>query len=304
MHVAILGPGGVGGFLAAALARAGEAVSVIAREETATRLDAHGLSVRSVVLGDFSVPVRVRGRLEEPVDVLLVATKAAGLSDALARIDATPGLVVPQLNGLDHMGVLRDRFGSERVAAGVIRIESDRPSPGEIVQTSPAARVTVASDRDELGAPLEALVATLRGAGLAADRGPSEAAVLWGKLVRLNALALTTSASDRPLGEIRADPRWRSALESAVRETAAVARADGAAIDPADTLAELEAAHAGLGSSMRRDIAAGRPTELDAIAGAVLRAARRHGVSCPAVTWLAARVARRAGEVLTLPPEA
>jgi 2-dehydropantoate 2-reductase len=259
--------------------------------------------VRSAVLGDFNVPMRAVARLEEPVDVLLVATKARGLPDALARIDSAPALVVPQLNGLDHMTLLRERFGAERIAAGVIRIESDRPAPGEIVQTSPTARVTVASEREELRAPLEALIAALRAAGLAADTGPSEAAVLWGKLVRLNALALTTSAADRPLGEIRVGPRWHSALESAVRETAAVARADGAPIDPADTLAELEAAHAGLGSSMRRDIAAGRPTELDAIAGAVLRAARRHGVPCPAVTWLAARVARRAGEVLTLPSD-
>jgi 2-dehydropantoate 2-reductase len=58
-------------------------------------------------------------------------------------------------------------------------------------------------------------------------------------------------------------------------------------------LDELDAAHAELGSSMQRDIAAGRATELDAIAGAVLRAGRRHGLRCPTVQWLGERVALR-----------
>jgi 2-dehydropantoate 2-reductase len=120
-----------------------------------------------------------------------------------------------------------------------------------------------------------------------------EAEVMWSKLARLCALALTTSASDRPIGYVRSDPRWRSALEGAVNETIAVANADGAGLDARDTLGELDAAHAELGSSMQRDIAAGRPTELDAIAGAVLRAGQRHGLRCPTVQWLAARVALR-----------
>ena len=88
--------------------------------------------------------------------------------------------------------------------------------------------------------------------------------------------------------------RWRSALEGAVSETVAVANAEGAALDAADTLAELDGAHAELGSSMQRDILAGRVTELDAIAGAVLRAGKRHGLRCPTVQWLAERVAVRA----------
>jgi 2-dehydropantoate 2-reductase len=87
----------------------------------------------------------------------------------------------------------------------------------------------------------------------------------------------------------------RSALERAIAETVAVANADGARLEASDTLAELEQAHAELGSSMQRDIAAGREPELDAIAGAVLRAGARHGLRCPTVQWLAERVAERAG---------
>jgi 2-dehydropantoate 2-reductase len=278
--IAVLGPGGVGGFLAAALTRAGEEVIVVAREATPQA----GIEVQSRLLGDFAVTPPVTTRLTDPPDVLFVCTKATTLEPALDRIVIQPGLVIPLLNGVEHMAALRQRF--DRVLAAVIRIDSDRPEPGRIVQKSPGARIDLA------GQP-PAVAGALARAGFEVRTGDSEPRVLWSKLTRLNALALTTSAADRPLGFIREDPRWRSALEGAVRETAAAANAEGAALDPADTLAELDQAHADLGSSMQRDIAAGRAPELDAIAGAVIRAADRHTLDHPVTTWLHDRVAAR-----------
>jgi 2-dehydropantoate 2-reductase len=294
-RIAVLGPGGVGGFVAAALARAGSEVVVIAREPTAERIASQGITVRSVALGDFTARPEVVTTLTGAVDALLVATKAGGLTSALTRVRATPPLTVPLLNGLEHMEALRARFGAQAVCAGVIRIESDSPAAGQIVQTSPAARVDLADEWPAFRERLASFGGALREAGIEVQIGGTERQVLWSKLCRLNALALTTSASDRPLGYVRADPRWRSALEGAVFETAAVANADGALIEPAETLAELDRAHPELGSSMQRDIAAGREPELDAIAGAVLRAGERHDLRCPTVTWLATRVAQRVG---------
>jgi 2-dehydropantoate 2-reductase len=292
--VAVLGAGGVGGFVAAALARSGTDVVVVARPETAAAVGQTGFTVSSRALADeFCVHPRVATEIGDPVDVLFVATKATGLAGALQRVTGRPRIIVPLLNGLEHLQLLRARFGAERVAAAVIRIESDRPSPGVITQSSPGARVDMASARPELAAALPRVAVALRSAGIEARIGDTEAEVMWSKLARLCALALTTSAADQPIGFIRSDPRWRSALEGAVSETVAVANADGARLKAADTLAELDAAHADLGSSMQRDIAAGRPTELDAIAGAVLRAAQRHGLRCPTVQWLAERVAAR-----------
>jgi 2-dehydropantoate 2-reductase len=288
--VAVLGAGGVGGFVAAALARARVNVVVVAREPAATAVSLTGMTVRSAALGNFVAHPGAVAGLSEPVDVLLVATKATGLEGALDQIHAPPGLVVPLLNGVEHLAVLRERFGHERVVAGVIRIESDRPRPGEIVQTSPECRIDIAGARPEV---ME-LAQALEGAGIATRTGDSEANVMWSKLTRLCALALTTSAADRPLGFVRSDPRWRSALDNAVAETARVAAAEGATLQPAATIAELESAHAELGSSMQRDIAAGREPELDAIAGAVLRAGARHGIRCPTISWLTERVARGA----------
>jgi 2-dehydropantoate 2-reductase len=290
---AILGPGGVGGFLAAALARAGRDVVVVAREPTAELIARDGIEVRSARLGDFHARPSAAPSLEREVDVLIVATKATGLEQALERIRVAPPLVVPLLNGLDHLSALRSRFAPGTVAAGVIRIESDRPAPGRIVQTSPFLRVDLASEHPALADRLGRLADQLEDAGVPVRVEAGETQVMWSKLVRLCALALTTSAYDTQLGTIRSEHRAR--LEACVEEAAAVGEADGAAIDPTATMAELDRAHAELGSSMQRDIAAGRAPELDAIAGSVLRAAARHGLQCPTIERLAEEVARRAG---------
>jgi len=267
----------------------------VARERTAQVLLRDGIEVESVRLGNFSADPTVVPALTEDVDVLFVATKATTLSEALERIHAQPGLIVPLLNGLDHMTTLRERFGAERVAAGVIRVESSSPSPGQIRQTSPFLRIDMAAEDPALRGRLEELAGTLDECLVPARVEASEAHVLWLKLVRLVALACTTSASGETIGFIRTDPEWRQILVAAIDEAAAVANADGGAVDPAGTLAELEEAHPGLGSSMQRDLAAGREPELDAIAGAVLRAGRRHGIECPTIERLSVSIAERAG---------
>jgi 2-dehydropantoate 2-reductase len=285
----------VGGFIAAALDRAGEQVRVVAREPTVAVVNEHGIDVSSQVLGEFHARPAAVTQLQEPVDVLFVAAKAVGLATALDRIVALPALVVPLLNGLDHLNILRQRFGARAVAAAVIRIESDRPAPGRIKQTSPSVRVDMAAADAEVASRLPAVARSLIEAGVPTVIRDSEAEVMWSKLVRLNALSATTTVSGQSLGQVRSDPEWRAALVACVKETAATATADGARMDPAATLAELDAAHPGLGSSMQRDLAAGRTPELDAIQGSVMRAAARHGVDCPTVTRLAGEIARLAG---------
>lgn len=294
MRIAVLGPGGVGGLLAGALDAAGSRVVVVATERTAASIAEKGIRVESVRLGDFTARPPAVPVLTEQVDALIVATKALGLAQALRRIESEPALVLPLLNGLDHIRQLRARFAPDTVLAGAIRVESDRPEPGVVLQTSPFLRVDIAGPR----APRESvrrLAATLEGARVPAQVLDSEAQVMWSKLVRLNALACTTSAYDMKIGEIRSTPRLRRELIGAIEEGCAVARAEGASIEPAQPLEELTAAHATLGSSMQRDIAAGRTPEIDAIAGSVLRAAARHGLRCPTIERLIAVIGERAG---------
>jgi 2-dehydropantoate 2-reductase len=327
MKIAVLGPGGVGGLVAGALTRqraadghggdgdrggaladrrslrspiGGAHVVVLARDSTAAAIGERGLRISSVLLGDFTARPATDTALEQPVDVLIVATKAAGLDQALQRVRSQPALVLPLLNGLDHLETLRARFGEQAVVAGTIRVEADRPEAGVIVHTSEFLRIDMASRHQAMRVPMERLAAVLSGAGVPARVcGPisdrSEAQVMWSKLVRLNALALTTSAYDLPLGPIRSTPELRAELVGAIDEGCAVAAAEGADIPAGDPLGELNAAHDTLGSSMQRDIAAGRPPELDAIPGAVLRAGERHGIECPTIERLVAAIVERAG---------
>jgi 2-dehydropantoate 2-reductase len=301
MTIAVLGPGGVGGLVAGALDRAGMPVALVARESTAELIASRGLRVSSVRLGDFVAHPPTMARLEEPVEALVVTTKATGLPEALERIAAPPALVLPLLNGLDHLAVLRERFGEPAVVAGTIRVEADRPEPGVVAHTSPFLRIDMASAYASARPGMEALAAKLQAAGIPARVEESEAQVLWGKLVRLNALACTTSAFDRLLGEILTTPELRAELVDAIEEGCAVAAAEGASIPAADPLGELSAAHPTLGSSMQRDIAAGRPPELDAIPGAVLRAGARHGVECPTIERLVGMIAARVGVPAPIP---
>lgn len=257
-----------------------------------------GLRVKSTMLGEFTVRPRALPAISEPVDALIVATKSIGLPEALERIQTQPPLVLPLLNGLDHLGVLRARFGEQEVVAGTIRVESDRPVPGEIVHTSRFLRIDMASRHRSTHPPMGVLAQLLSDAGIPArvhpDASPQgEAQVMWSKLVRLNALACTTSAYDLPLGDIRSTPRLRAELVGAIEEGCAVARAEGAVLDAGEPLGELNAAHDSLGSSMQRDIAAGRTPELDAIPGAVLRAGERHGIDCPTIRGLVERICAR-----------
>ena len=296
MRIAILGPGGVGGLLAGVLEKAGTPVALVARESTAAAIAESGLRVSSVSFGEFLVHPRAVDRLQEGVDALIIATKAAGLQAALERIAVEPELVLPLLNGLDHLYLLRERFAADSVLAGTIRVEADRPEPGVVVHTSPFLLVSMASHEPSVRAAMQALAKVLSDAGVPVRVLDSEADVMWSKLVRLNALACTTSAFDKLLGEIRCTPELRADLLGAIEEGCAVGRAEGAHdVDPATAIAELTAAHATLGSSMQRDIAAGRTPELDAIPGSVLRAASRHGLRCPTIERLTAMIAARAG---------
>ena len=295
MKVAVLGPGGVGGLLAGVLDRSGTKVIVVARDATAALIAEHGVRVQSVMFGDFLAHPRALARLDEPVDALIVATKAAGLTPALERIAVAPTVVLPLLNGLDHIAVLRKRFPAGSVLAGSIRVEADRPQPGVVVQTSPFLLVDMASGEPRVRPAMQALADVLSQAGVPVRVLDSEAQVMWSKLVRLNALACTTSAHDKLLGEIRSTPELRAELVGAIEEGCAVGQAEGAQdVDAEVAIAELELAHDTLGSSMQRDIAAGRTPELDAIPGSVLRAAERHGLSCPTIERLVTMIAARA----------
>ncbi len=287
MRHAVLGAGGVGGFVGGALARAGHPVTLLVRSGR-QRYYPRLLTVESKTLGTFQVPVRVTDRLDEPFDVVWITVKATALEAALQAVPEQKlagGVVVPLLNGLDHVGKLRERYGPERVLPGTIRVEAEQLEPGRVRQSSPSAGVQVAPN-PAMRAWAEALADELRAAGLPCEVHDDELTMLWGKLCFLAPFALTTTASGGTMGVIRSDANWSERLEACVEEACAVGVAEGARVTPEPILAALEAAPDEFRSSMQKDVAAGRPPELDAIAGPILRGGGKHGIDVSATRAL------------------
>ncbi|MDN0194506.1 2-dehydropantoate 2-reductase [Streptomyces sp. S.PNR 29] len=292
LTVAVLGPGGVGGLLAALLARAGHRVICLAGEDTAHTLRTDGIRVRSGQFGDFTARVEADTHLREPVDACLVTVKHTALDTALTRLPAPvlgEALLVPFLNGVEHPALLRAQYRADRVAPAVIRVESTRVAPGVIDHGSPFTEIDLTGTAVPRGA-LDALAEAFAAAGPATRVLEDEAAALWAKMSFLAPFALLTTRYGLPLGDIRT--RHREELTALVEETAAVSRACGGPADTAQSLARYDAFPPGTKSSMQRDAESGRPLELDAIGGALLRAAERHGVPVP----LASRLVRELGD--------
>ncbi|MGW0086407.1 ketopantoate reductase family protein [Streptomyces sp. NPDC003393] len=290
LTVAVLGPGGVGGLIGALLARAGHRVICLAGERTVAVLRRDGLHVDSDQYGTFTTAVEADTELREPVDAVFVAVKQTTLTEALDRVPAEmagTAAVVPLLNGLDHVVLLRERFPSGRVVAGTIRVEATRTSPGRIAHTSPFADLQLA------GAP-EELAEQLRKAGLDVTVREDESAMLWDKLAFLAAFALLTTRHQADVGAVRS--RHRPELLTVLDEIAAVARAADAPVAAEDLLSFFDRLPETMKSSMQRDDESGRPLELDAIGGAVLRAGAAHGIATPATARLVAEIERRAGQ--------
>ena len=267
VRFAVLGPGGVGGLLAALLSRGGDHVVVL--HDSAPR----EIRVESKRFGDFTAEVSVAPRLAEPVGAVLVTVKATQLDDALRRVPASAlgdAVVIPFLNGLEHIERLRSVYGA-RVRPATIAIESARIAPGLIRQTSSFAFIQMTGP--------QAVADHFIGAGLDVRMRDDELAMLWDKFALLAPMALLSTHARANMAAIRA--QRRNEIDAVVDEFIAVAAADGVTIDRSVVMRMVEAVPEQFETSMQRDQAAGRPTEIDALGRALLRRAAKAGIDVP-----------------------
>jgi len=276
MKHAILGAGAIGGLMGTALAFLGEDVTLVVRPEKLAGYPEE-LSLEQSA-GVITASAHAASRLTTPVDVLWIATKTYQLESALASIVATPGAVVPLLNGVEHIAPLRSRFGHDRVVPATIAVEAERLAEGHFAQRTTVRLNVAASGEDLLGALLARMQERL---GFACRFIPNEETLLWSKMCFLAPFALVTSASRKNKGEVLADPEWKATLDSAVAEATAVATASGAEIDGAVIQKILETSPATMRSSMAKDVVAGRRLELDAIGGPIVRGGEKYGIPVP-----------------------
>jgi 2-dehydropantoate 2-reductase len=287
---AILGVGGVGGLIGASLARLGDSVTAVVKPQSLASYPEQ-LKLESP-FGNFAVPV-ARSAEVPPVDVLWIAVKATQLQDSLATVTHPESVtaIVPLLNGIDHLALLRKRYGEGRVTAATIAVESERVAPGHIVHRSPFAILNMSSaGRTLLGTTLE----QFQKIGFECHFIDDEATLMWTKLVFLAPIALATTAFDQPVGGVLSHPEWKAQWASCVREVCAVAAAEGAKVDANIVFSGMSRAPYGMRSSMQKDVDQGNPPELDAIAGPILRGGSRHGIEVPATKTLVTAVEQRA----------
>jgi 2-dehydropantoate 2-reductase len=289
MKILVAGTGGVGGYFGGLLARAGHAVSFLARGAHLEAIQRDGLQVRSLH-GDFSLqPAMASDRLENlpAPDCVLVAVKHYDLETTarqlldIVRQDTT---VVPLMNGVDAHEVLQATLRGGRIAGGTCSVASRIESPGVIRQESRLQRVIVGAPDGRPDEALSMLIATWRGVGVEAEQTADIVSALWSKFIFIASFGGVTALARSTAGEVRATPAARSVMLEAMREVDRVGRAVGARL-PQDAveqaMAVVETLEPGVTSSLQRDVADGRRFELEAFSGTIVRLAREHTIDVP-----------------------
>ena len=295
MKILVVGAGGVGGYFGGRLAESGADVMFLVRDGRARQLAERGLAIKSP-LGDAAFPVRTLTAADKgrPFDLIILTCKSYDLSSAIdaaaPHMEAGNGLVLPLLNGMAHVDVLRKRFGEDRVIGGLARISATLSPAAEVVQLAGLpprivfGRFKDQLDRAVLEAPVQEIERVFAAANFNSNRAEPIEQGLWDKWVVLAAMAAGTCLMRGSIGSIVAASDGAAIMEELVAEAASVARAAG--YGPSDqhltaSRGILTAAGSDLTASMLRDVQKGGPTEGDHIVGDLLRRARQLGVATP-----------------------
>ncbi len=299
MHIAIVGAGGIGGYFGARWIDAGAQVSFVARGAHGAAIRERGLRVTSA-LGDTSV--RAHRVSADPADIgaadiVVFAVKLPDAEEAAAKLKPLlqPGTVVlPFQNGVDVVDMLAREVGASAVAVGVAQISARIGSPGVIEHMGPLARVRFGPLQPNQADAMQALHALCQKAKVDADLLADPRRAVWEKFVFLVGLSSLTALTRQPVGVVREHPEMRRLLRQVMAETAALARAEGMALDEAFVDAQMAGADRlppHVKASMLGDLQAGKPLELPWLAGAVVRRSELHGLQADANRFVAAALA-------------
>ena len=294
MRVAVFGAGGVGAYFGARLAEAGADLAVIARGPHLAAIRATGLRVDSV-LGDMHVYPRVASANPAdigPVDVVLLGVKTWQLDETIPALRPLLGaetLVVPLQNGVEAVEQLSRTIGAAHVAGGLCSAFCFIVAPGHVRHIGGVTLIKFGELDGRLSARVEALRAAFARAGVDATVPDDIRVALWEKFMLVVPFGGLGAVTRAPIGVLMRTPVTRELMERGMREIEAVARANGVALPHdcvARTLATLDSVTPSGTSSLQRDIAAGKRSELDEWTGAVVRLGARAGVPTPLHAFL------------------
>lgn len=282
MRVAVFGAGAVGGFLGARLSSRAE-VLLIGRPPFVRAVRRRGLRVRGLAGRPFRLEATSDAQGARDADLIVLTTKAYDTPRAALQLSRA-GVRSPVLslqNGLTNTATLKRTLKDNPLLGGSIVVGVIREAPGTVRYTG-GGRAVVGPVRGGAGPAREAASLFTR-AGIPTRTTGDVQRVLWQKAIVNAAVNPLTAILRCPNGDLltRADARLVSVL--AAREATAAARAHGVKAD-ADPWPEVERVLRDTPtnrSSMLQDIEAGRPTEMDAITGEIVRVANRHRVAVP-----------------------
>ncbi|OYY94488.1 MAG: hypothetical protein B7Y41_06540 [Hydrogenophilales bacterium 28-61-23] len=287
MKIGVLGPGAVGGLLAALLCRSGNQVCCFGRELAVESIQRRGIRVQSAVFGAFDAHPMASMSASSPVDVVFIAVKASALEVALGSISAAIGdetAIVPLLNGIGHRERIRDVLGLRVVVGTIGAVEVTLGDNRDVLhRSSMIPHMELASDGDVSPDVVSAIASTVRRAGLSVTIGANENEVIWKKLVRLSAIATLTTYMQSPVGAVRTNQQSRDMLAAVVGELSQVAQSQGVRLFESDVMHQIDGLPETLTTSMQRDVGAGRPSEIESILGEPLRLGQSLGLPVPAM---------------------
>jgi 2-dehydropantoate 2-reductase len=288
MRIAVMGPGGVGGYFGARLAQAGHDVTFIARGKHLEAIQEKGLALKSP-RGDAVLKVRAVGAAAEagPADIVLFAVKLWDTEPAaqqLRPVVEKGGHVIPFQNGVESVAHIGAVLGKERVMGGAAYIAARIAEPGTIVQTGTVARLRFGPALPSQRTAAEAFHAACTGAKIDCELADDIERVLWEKFVLLVGISAATTVTRGTIGVVRADPDLRWLLEAVMRETWALGRKRGVKLADdlvAKTLAHAETLAPEMRASMAADLEAGGKLEAPWLSGAVARMSAEAGLEAP-----------------------
>lgn len=283
----MVGAGAAGGYLGAQLIDAGRAVTFLAHSSTRQRLASDGLRVRH---GDETRTIVVDAVTAEdlagPYDVVVIAVRTSGVAAAAEDIRAAVGTdtpIVPIMNGIRHLQTLTTAYGTSRVLGATTRLITSQLPDGTIDVVTPGVRMEIgALDGRHTGA-VETAVAELRASTVEVSVRDDILDAMWEKFAFITSTAVLTCLVGDEIGPIARAEGGPDLARGVVGEVAAVAAAEGHALDPEFTagLRRLVTDSAStFGPSMFRDMSAGRPVEITVLDDLADRA-RSHGVDAP-----------------------
>lgn len=297
MRFAILGSGAVGGYFGAKLARSGQQVTFIARGAHLEAIRAKGLEIKSAALGDFVVTAPAESDTSKagPVDVVIVAVKAYDNTTALPMITPMLGdgtVILTLQNGVDSTDQIAAIAGQAHVLGGTTYVATALEGPGLIVQTGVHRSIIfgeVFGGLSRISSRVQAIADVMAAADIQVTPVADARVPIWDKFVYLAAFSGFTGAARLAIGHIWKYPHVQEMFYATCREVEAVARAEGVTISP-DRFDTLQKYMANIPpttrSSLLIDLEQGKRIEVEALQGAAVRRAEKHGVPVPILSTL------------------